>query len=254
MYIDDAYLKRYVSSLCIQIKHRQNPSLHGLFRSEDGSMRFYEARDSVACLSGEAYESQRFRQLQSRYLSTITRLSLCIEMRDPLSGGHTMRLSKYAVAIAKELYWRQDRIEELEIGAHLHDIGKICITEAVLTKTGRLTSQELRQIRRHTRIGAGMLMKIDFLRPIIPYVLYHHERYDGKGYPFRLSGKDIPVEGRILAVIDTFDALINPRPYHEAMSREMAMDELILQKGEQLDPDVVDIFVEMLRKGKIMAS
>jgi len=94
-----------------------------------------------------------------------------------------MRLSKYAVAIAKELYWRQDRIEELEIGAHLHDIGKICITEAVLTKTGRLTSQELRQIRRHTRIGAGMLMKIDFLRPIIPYVLYHHERYDGKGYP-----------------------------------------------------------------------
>ena len=78
MNIDDAYLKRYVSSLCIQIKHRQNPNLHGLFRSEDGSMRFYEAGDSVACLSGEAYESQRFRQLQSRYLSTITRLSLCI--------------------------------------------------------------------------------------------------------------------------------------------------------------------------------
>ena len=93
-------------------------------------------------------------------------------------------------------------------------------------------------------------MKIDFLRPIIPYVLYHHERYDGKGYPFRLSGKDIPVEGRILAVIDTFDALINPRPYREAMSREMAMDELILQKGEQLDPDVVDIFVEVLRNPK----
>ncbi|MDZ4383981.1 MAG: HD domain-containing phosphohydrolase, partial [Nitrospirota bacterium] len=98
------------------------------------------------------------------------------------------------------------------------------------------------------------LMKIDFLRPIIPYVLYHHERYDGKGYPFRLSGKDIPVEGRILAVIDTFDALISPRHYREAMSREMAMDELILQKGQQLDPDVVDIFVGVLRQGKIMAS
>ncbi len=152
------------------------------------------------------------------------------------------------------MYWKQDRTEELEIGAHLHDIGKVCITESVLNKTGKLTSQEMRQIRRHTRIGASMLMRTDFLRPIIPSVLYHHERYDGKGYPFRLSGKDIPVEGRILAVLDTFDALINPRPYRTAMSGDMAIDELNKQKGYQLDPDVVDIFTEVLRKGVTMAS
>ncbi len=253
MQIDDNYLRRYVSSLCMQVKYRQSPSLHCLFRHEDDSNRPYEVRDSVAFI-GEAHEFQRFRQLQARYLGTITRLSLHIEMRDPLAVGHTLRLSKYAVAIAKELYWRQDRIEELEIGAHLHDIGKVCIAESVLNKTGKLTSQELRQIRRHTRIGASMLMKIDFLRPIIPYVLYHHERYDGKGYPFRLSGKDIPVEGRILAVIDTFDALINPRPYRKAWTSDIAIDELNKQKECQLDPDVVDIFTEVIRKGVVMAS
>ena len=253
MYIDDTYLRQYVSNLCIQIKNRQRPNLYYLFRQEDETVRFCGVKDSVAYLSFEAHEFQRLRQLQSKYLSIITRLSLHIEMRDSLAAGHTLRLSRHAVAIAKELCWKQDRIEELEIGAHLHDIGKVCITEPVLNKTGKLTSHELRQIRRHTRIGANMLMEIDFLRPIIPCVLYHHERYDGKGYPFRISGKDIPVEGRILAVIDTFDALINPRPYRNAVSADIAIDELSRQKGYQLDPDVVDIFTEVLRRREIMA-
>lgn len=253
MYIDDTYLRRYVSNLCMQIKNRQSPTLQLLFRQRDDSNHPCEVRESVPYLPGEAHESQRFRHLQANYLGIITRLSMCIEMRDPLAAGHTMRLSRYAAAIAEALCWRRERTEELEIGAHLHDIGKVCVTEYVLNKAGRLTSQEMRQIRRHTRFGASMLAKIDFLRPVIPYVLYHHERYDGNGYPFRLSGKDIPVEGRILAVIDTFDALINPRPYRKAMSNDMAIDELNNQKGCQLDPDVVDIFIEVLRKGVVMA-
>jgi len=96
-----------------------------------------------------------------------------------------------------------------------------------------------------------MIMKIDFLRPAVPYVLYHHERYDGRGYPFRLSGKDIPVEGRILAVADTFEALMNVRPYRKAMSSEQAIEELGKLSGSQLDPDVVSIFTELMGKREV---
>lgn len=254
MYMDDRYLKRYVSSLCMQIRNRQSPNLQSLFRRRnDDPDHLCEVREPVAYLSEEAYEHQRFRQLQARYLDIITRLSLHIEMRDLLAIGHTFRISKYAAAIARDLGWRRDRIEMLEIGAHLHDIGKVCITESVLNKKGRLTSQELKQVRRHTKIGASMLMKVDFLRPVIPYVLYHHERYDGKGYPFRLSGREIPVEGRILAVIDIFDALVNPRPYRKALPTDMAIEEIKKQKGYQIDPDVADIFIETLQKEEITA-
>ncbi len=254
MDIDDAYLRRYVSHLCMQIKNRQSPNLQHLFRHNGASDRFCEIREPAAYLSDETHQTQRFRQLQAEYLGIIKRLSMHIEMRDPLAAGHTMRLSRYAFVIAEALCWKRERAEEFEIGAYLHDIGKVCITESILNKAGGLTAQELRQVRRHVKIGANMLRKIDFLRPVVPYVLYHHERYDGRGYPFRLSGKDIPVEGRMLAVIDTFDALVNPRPYRKAFSHERAMDELRRQKGQQLDPDVVDIFVEVLHKGMAMAS
>ncbi len=250
MYIDDDFIRRYIRSLCMQIRYRQSPNLQGLFRHKGAPTAPYP---SPCIYSDDAYETQRFRQLQAKYLSIITRLSMYIERRDPLADGHTMRLSKYAIAVAEALCWKREKVEQLEIGAHLHDIGKVCVTKSILNKVGKLTTQEFRQVRRHTRVGASILMKTDFLRPIVPYVLFHHERYDGTGYPFRLSGKDIPVEGRILAVVDTFDALINVRPYREAMSIDMAIDELRKQTGRQLDPDVVEIFVEVLCKGVITA-
>lgn len=260
MNIDDIYLRRYVKNLSIKIKHRQSPNLLCLFGYKDVSPYLSEVREVIPSQStymipfissDEPYESQRIRQLQVRHRDTIRRLSTYIEMRDPLSDGHAVGVAKYAVAIAQALCWRREKIEELDIGAHLHDIGKICITETILNKSERLTMKEVRQIRRHTRVGAGMLMKIDFLRPLIPYVLYHHERYDGKGYPLRLSGKEIPVEGRILAVADTLDAMINVRPYRKAMSVDTAVEELQKMSGSQLDPDVVAIFIELLGKREI---
>jgi len=249
MDIDDTFLKRYISYLCIRIKNRQNPSLHSLFNRKEDHVYQDEDNSKAMYMLYEAHEFQRFRHLQARYLGIITRLSMFIEMRDLFATGHTVRISRYAVAVAKALGWRREKIEEFEIGAHLHDIGKLCVTESVLNKAGRLTLQEIRQIRRHTQTGASLLMRIDFLRPVIPYVLYHHERYDGNGYPFRMSGRAIPVEGRIMAMIDAFDAMINPRPYRKAMPADSAIEELNKQKGRQLDPDVVDIFIEVLNKG-----
>lgn len=253
MYIEDTYLRRYVSNLCVQVKNRQYPTIQDLFHYKESPNQLYEVRETESYIFDDAYRFQRLRQLQSKYLGIITRLSMYIEIRDPLAAGHTIRLSRYATSIGKALCWRREKIEELEIGAHLHDIGKVCIAESILNKSDKLTSQEMKQVKRHTRIGAGMLVRIDFLKPVIPYILYHHERYDGQGYPFRLSGKDIPVEGRIMAVIDTFDALINLRPYHDAISDDMAVDELIKQKGHQLDPDVVTVFVDLLKRGIITA-
>ncbi len=260
MNIDDTYLRRYIRNLSIKIKYRQSPNLLCLFRYRNVPDDLCEVREAATSQSAymvpfissdEAFESQRIRQLQARYRETITRLSTCIEMRDPLGGGHAVRVARYAAAIAQALCWRREKIEELDIGAYLHDIGKICITEAILNKSERLSMKEIRQIRRHTRVGASMIMKIDFLRPIIPYVLYHHERYDGKGYPFRLSGKDIPVEGRIMAVADTFDAMTNVRPYRKAMLFDMVIEEMNKLSGRQLDPDVLAIFIELLGKGEI---
>ncbi len=255
MNIDDTYLRRYIRNLSIKIKYRQSPNLLCLFRQADVATNPYGVNEAVPgksayttpfISSDEAFESQRIRQLQARYRDTITRLSTYIEMRDLLGAGHAVRVARYAVAIAKALCWRREKIEELDIGAYLHDIGKICVGEEILNKIERLTPKEMRQIRRHTRVGAGMIMKIDFLRPVAPYILYHHERYDGRGYPFRLSGKDIPVEGRILAVADTFEALTNDRPYRKAMSSQFAIEELGKLSGSQLDPDVVTIFTELL--------
>ena len=261
MNMDDTYLRRYIKNLSIKIKYRQSPNLLCLFRQTDVTSDLCEVNEATPSKSAyitpfistdEAFESQRIRQLQARYRDTITRLSAYIEMRDPLGTGHAVMVARYAEAIAKALCWRREKIEELEIGAYLHDIGKICVTETILNKSEQLTLKELRQIRRHTRVGAGMIMKIDFLKPVVPYVLYHHERYDGRGYPFRLSGKDIPVEGRILAVADTFEALMNVRPYRKAMSSVLAIEEMKKLSGSQLDPDVAAIFTELLGKKEII--
>lgn len=260
MNMDDTYLRRYIKNLSIKIKYRQSPNLLCLFRHTDVMADLCEVNEAAPpesaytiphISSDEAFESQRIRQLQARYRDTITRFSAYIEMRESLGSGHTVRVAGYAVAIARALCWRREKMEELDIGAYLHDIGKICITEEILNKSERLTLKEMRQIRRHTRVGAGMIMKIDFLRPVVPYVLYHHERYDGRGYPFRLSGKDIPVEGRILAVADTFEALMNVRPYRNAMSSELAVEELGKLSGSQLDPDVVSVFTELMGKKEV---
>ncbi|PKK83424.1 MAG: hypothetical protein CVT49_08370 [candidate division Zixibacteria bacterium HGW-Zixibacteria-1] len=191
------------------------------------------------------------RNLRKSYLLTIKALANAVEARDIYTAGHTSRVYRVAKVIARKLGWNNEKMLELRYGSILHDIGKIGVPDAILNKPGRLTADEMATMQKHPEMGARILRGIPFLEPVIPYVLTHHERYDGKGYPQGLEGKNIPVEGRLLAVVDTFDAIMSDRPYRPGADAPKALDELIKFKGLQFDPDIVDAFLEAYSEGLI---
>lgn len=177
------------------------------------------------------------------HLQTVTMLANVIEMRDPYTAGHLERVRRLALNLAFALDWPLEKIAILEFGAILHDIGKIIVPSHVLKKTGPLDEEEWRLMRQHPIAGAKMLESVDHLRPAIPYVLYHHELWNGNGYPFGLAGEEIPVEGRLLAIVDAFDAMTSNRPYHFSITAEEALQELEKNKGIFFDPHMVDVFI-----------
>jgi putative nucleotidyltransferase with HDIG domain len=175
-------------------------------------------------------------------LSMLTR---AIEARDPYTRGHSSRVTDLAEAVARRLGWSEERIASLRVGGPLHDIGKLAVSDEVLCKEGRLDDDELAQIREHPKIGAKLLLRVTALREAIPYVLYHHERWDGTGYPSGKRGEEIPVEARVLAIADAFDAMTSDRPYRSALSREEALAEVERCAGTQFDPKIARVFLEV---------
>jgi putative nucleotidyltransferase with HDIG domain len=175
-------------------------------------------------------------------LSMLTR---AIEARDPYTRGHSSRVTDMAEAVARALGWSEERIASLRVGGPLHDIGKLAVSDEVLCKEGRLDDDELAQIREHPKIGAKLLLRVTALREAIPYVLYHHERWDGTGYPSGKRGEEIPVEARVLAIADAFDAMTSDRPYRDALSREEALAEVERCAGTQFDPKIARVFLEV---------
>jgi putative nucleotidyltransferase with HDIG domain len=175
----------------------------------------------------------------------LTTLSRAIEARDPYTQGHSARVTAIAEAIARRLGWDGERLELLQLGGPLHDIGKLGVSEEVLAKPGPLEEQELAQIREHPKLGARILLRVAALRGALPYVLYHHERWDGGGYPTGRAGEEIPLEARVLAVADAFDAMTSDRPYRPALDRDQALAEVARCAGTQFDPDIVSIFLEL---------
>jgi len=175
----------------------------------------------------------------------LSTLSRAIEARDPYTRGHSDRVTEIAEAIARRLGWDEERLELLQLGGPLHDVGKLGVSEEVLAKPGRLDEEELAQIREHPKLGARILLRIAALRGALPYVLYHHERWDGAGYPTGRAGEQIPLEARVLAVADAFDAMTSDRPYRPALDREDALAEVARCAGTQFDPEIVRIFLEL---------
>jgi len=178
-------------------------------------------------------------QLQQAYQASLTALANSIEVRTPNSFGHVERLTRYAVMLANYLGWHQTRIEQIRFGAILHDIGKIHIPQTILLKPDPLDEEEWAIVRCHPITGAEMIKNLPFLEEAVPIVRYHHERWDGKGYPDGLAGKAIPEGARITAVADTFDAMTTDRPYCKQCSPEQALEEITTLAGEKYDPTVV---------------
>jgi putative two-component system response regulator len=180
---------------------------------------------------------------RSAHLQTVIMLANVIEARDPYTAGHLERVRRLALNLAFALEWTNEEIVILEFGAILHDIGKIIVPSRVLKKTGPLNEEEWKLMRQHPEVGAKMLEGVDHLKAASPYVFYHHEWWNGSGYPMGLSGDKIPREGRLLAIVDAFDAMTTNRPYRISMMAKDAFEELRKNRGIYFDPDMVDVFI-----------
>lgn len=192
-----------------------------------------------------------YQDLRTSYLQAIRALANAIEARDMYTAGHTDRVIRLAEPVARYMGWSEGRISNLIVGCTLHDIGKIGVPDSILNKPDRLTDEERMTMVNHPLVGLRIIQDIDLFKPSIPYIISHHERYDGAGYPQGLQGEAIPIEGRLLAVVDTFDAIMSDRPYRKGAPLLTAVSELMNNRGKQFDPRIVDTFFDVLRMGKV---
>jgi putative two-component system response regulator len=186
---------------------------------------------------------QAYKILKKTHLDSVKVLAEAIDAKDPYTRGHSDRVSKMSLKIAHHLGFTEERLENLEYGALLHDIGKIGIKDEILQKPGSLSPKEYQSIKEHPLIGVKIVEGIDFFKEKIPIIRHHHEHFDGTGYPDGLVGKSIPLEARIIYVPDAFDAMSSLRPHRQLKPLEDILMELKKGKGKQFDPDIVEIFL-----------
>ena len=234
---DDYLLKPFdVDELAIAV--RRALERRSLLRQN----RFYQQ-----CL--ELRVAQLGQQLERLTADALFSLAGAVEARDGYTGAHLERVTRYSQAVGAQLRLDRDQLRTLWIGSLLHDIGKISIPDRILNKPSALSSEELQVMREHPRLGAAILEQSAFLSTAVPTVLHHHERWDGGGYPFGLVRGEIPIEARVLAVADAYDAIVTDRAYRKRRSEEIALQELERCSGTQFDPVVVEAFVQARERG-----
>ncbi len=187
-----------------------------------------------------------FSSLQDAYLATVRALAAAVDAKDPYTRGHSDRVAQFALMIADSVELSFEQKTALEMAAYLHDIGKIGISEDILLKPGKLSDEEMGQMRHHPLIGANILKPIAFPWPIAPVVRHHHEHFDGRGYPAGLKGEEIPLLARVLTVADAYEAMVSDRPYRRGRSDEDAILEMRRCSGTHFDPRIVDAFIRAL--------
>ena len=215
--------------------------------ADDYLFKPFDADDLSLAVAAKLARRRAVERFDTRaaHLQTVLMLANTIEARDRNTRGHVERVQGLALALARALSWDDEALAVLEFGALLHDMGKLVVPRAVLNKPGRLTPAEWEVLRRHPKDGAQMMAGVDHLRAAIPYVLHHHEHWNGSGYPHGLAGTAIPVEGRLLAVVDAFDAMTSERPYRQPLTRAEACDEIRRQAGIQFDPTIAAAFIDL---------
>ena len=218
----------------------------------DGSM--FNEQDlavlmALASTAAIAISNARLHQeVLDGYKSTVKALAAAIDAKDPYTCGHSQRVMEYTLLGASAMSFSQGELQALEFGGLLHDVGKIGVGDAILRKSGPLTSKEWPVMHTHPLIGSNIIGEVPFLAAARDFVLYHHERYDGTGYPEGLGGEDIPIGARLLAVADAFDTMTTDRSYRAARSTDEALNELERRVGTQFCPVAVEAFISAFRK------
>ncbi|MBK9714691.1 MAG: response regulator [Kouleothrix sp.] len=178
-------------------------------------------------------------------------LAQAVEAKDSYTEGHLRRLRAYGEQLAAACGLLPSEVRAVRYGGILHDIGKIGVDEAIIRKPGPLTPEEAAQMRRHPEIGAQIISQMRFAREVAPIISGHHEYWDGSGYPHGLSGEDIPIGARIITIVDAYDAMTTDRPYRAALSEEEAIRRLRAARGTQFDPNLLDVFLDLVASGAI---
>ena len=222
-------------------------SLVGPRRGSD--LRDRKLLESIGMVIGLSLENMRLNEKQ--YQSIMQVLCRALDMRDSATQGHSQRVAHLAGLVARRMGLPDSHAKKIEQAAALHDIGKIGVPDAILSKPESLTEDEWAEMRRHPGLGFQILTNIEGLESVAEIVHSHHERYDGAGYPRNLRGDEIPQGARIFAVVDTYDAITSHRPYRRARSHRLAIDEIACNSGTQFDPNVVHTFLEVARQGLI---
>jgi putative nucleotidyltransferase with HDIG domain len=210
------------------------------------SARMHAQQRDLEARSQDLVESSR--TLEATLLETIETLNAAVEARDPYTAGHSQRVRRVSLAIGRELRLPAKQLGALATAALFHDIGKIGMPDAILTKPGKLDRAEAAAMREHVTRGAEIVSRISSLKDSVPAIRHHHERWDGLGYPDRLSGTDIPVEASIIAIADAWDAMTTDRPYAVALGMDEAMLQIHAGRGKQFNPAVVDAFISVARR------
>ena len=252
----EAHLKSLVS-IPLKIKTRvigvlnvDAPGAHHVFSERD-----IQLLSVLADLTAMTIENlDLYNNLQLFYLEMVQTMAETLEYKEFDVKTHPptdhTRSRQHARMIAQELRLPESIVKYVEYASLMHGIGKIGIGEAILRKPGKLTPEEYEKIKKHPEIAQQLISKVTFLSPIVPMILYHQERWDGKGYPAGLKGEEIPLGSRIVAVINAYGAMVSERPYRKALSEEQAVEELKRGAGSQFDPKVVGVFLRILERGK----
>ena len=204
----------------------------------------------------KAFEASKLSRENTRLISdfkdlfsgTISAITEALDEKDEYTAGRSKRVSEYAVAIAKEMNLSDIEISKIEVASLLHDIGMIGVPEYILNKAEKLDEEEYKLIQKHVSYGLNIIGNITQLEAVVPIIKYHHERYDGSGYPYGLKGEEIPIGARIIGLADTFDALISSRAYRQPISVDEAIDVIKSLSGNQLDYNVVQAFLRVKDK------
>lgn len=245
------------SILCVGIKFKN--ALRGIVivfsftrgkEFHEGQRKFVTVLADRAAIALE--NSRLYSELQRSFQETIQALVKALEAKDVYTRGHSERVTKFARFLAEDIGLPESDVERITQAALLHDIGKIGMRLELLNKPGKLTPEEMQMFRNHPLLGRQILESVTFLKDIAPYVYYHHERWDGGGYPEGKKGEEIPVGARILNIADSFTCMTENRPYRKALSIEEAANELIRCSGTQFDPVFVEVFLKGLKKRRIL--